>query len=475
MLFDISSTFYFVLIGYFVVILAIGYWSGRGNKSSEDYLVAGRSIGCVVGGASLAATQMSAGTFVGSIGVFWMTGISYVWFWPGLWAGWLISALWVAPKMQEFHALTVPDYIEKRYNSKVAKTIAAVLIFIALTVSLIGQYVAGGILMQTVFGIPMIYGSLITIGVTIIYTFKGGMRASAYSDFVQAMIMAGCFFAAVPILMMQAGGLDFAVPYLTELDPRITGWFYSFKDLLGFALAFGIGMAVMPYELAKIYTLKSKRTARLAIGIGMIFQAIVGLSVCLVGTVMRAVYPVLATGDAASPLMAATVVPPLVGALLVIAILAAVMSTVSGIVIVASSALSHDLYGIINPKATDQQKMRLNRICCLITAAIPMIFAIRPFDMVQFIVILQSSLIASFFFPAVAIGLNWKGATKAGAIVSMAVGFIVVMSWRMILARPFGIHEVIPGVLFSCLVFFIVSKFTKPLPREALLPFFKDV
>ena len=103
-MFNISDTFYYVLIGYFVIILGIGLWTGRGEKSknSEEFLVAGRSIGAVVGGAALAATQMSAGTFVGSMGVHWMTGVSYHWFWPGLWLGWLISALWVAPKMQKF-------------------------------------------------------------------------------------------------------------------------------------------------------------------------------------------------------------------------------------------------------------------------------------------------------------------------------------------------------------------------------------
>lgn len=475
-MFNISDTFYYVLIGYFVIILGIGLWTGRGDKSknSEEFLVTGRSIGAVVGGAALAATQMSAGTFVGSMGVHWMTGVSYQWFWPGLWLGWLVSALWVAPKMQKFRALTVPDYIGQRYNSKLAKGIAAVLIFVALTVSLIGQYVAGGILLQTVFGIPMLYGSIITIAITIIYTFKGGMKASAYSDFVQALIMAGCFFAAVPILVIQAGGMEHIAAFITELDPRLTGFYYSVKDLFGFAMVFGVSMAVMPYELAKMYTLKSPRTVRLAIGFGMVFQAIVALSVSLSGTVMRSLFPTLNTGDAASSLMAATVVPPLVGALLVVAILAAIMSTVSGVIIVSSSAISHDIYGLLKPNATDKEKMRMNKIWCLIAGVIPMFFAIRPFDMVQFIIILQSSLIAAFFFPAVAIGLNWKGATKAGAIASMIVGFCTVIIWREI-GNPLGLHEVIPGVVFSCIVYYVVSKFTKPLPREALLPFFKDV
>lgn len=199
-----------------------------------------------------------------------------------------------------------------------------------------------------------------------------------------------------------------------------------------------------------------------------------GLSVSLGGMSMRSLYPVLATGDAASSLMSITVLPPLVGALLVVAILSAIMSTVSGIMLVSSAAISHDLYGIINPNATDDQKMRLNKIMCLVLALIPFYFALNPFDMVQFIVMLQSSLVSSFFFPIVAFGLNWRGATKSGAIASMITGMLVVPIWIQ-LGRPFGWHEVFPGVILSSLALIIVSNFTEKVPEESLAPFFDDV
>lgn len=472
-MFEISPVFYYVIIGYFVVILGIGIWAGRGNKTSEDHLVAGRSIGAVVGGAALAATQMSAGTFVGTMGIHYLTGASYIWFWPGLWLGWLVSAIWVAPKFQQFKGVTVPDYVEKRYNSKGGKVIAAILIIIAYTVYLIGQYVAGGIVMQTIFGIPMVWGAFITIAITMIYTMKGGMKATAYSDFIQAIIMAGCFFAAIPILFHQAGGYAFVGSFLTELDPSITGWHYGFKDLLGFGLAFGFAMAISPYELARMYTLKSKKTVRLAIGFSFVFQVIVGVSVCLGGMAMRALLPMLNTGDSASSIMAINVLPPLVGALFMVAILASIMSTVSGVMLVSASGISHDIYGIINPKATDKQKMRLNRIAVIILSLFPLIFAVKPFDMVQFIVMVQASLVASFFFALVIFGLNWKGATTMGALASMIGGVVTVLIW-FLLGKPYGLNEVIPGVLISTLLLLIVSKFTKPVPKESLAPFFKN-
>lgn len=471
-MFEISPEFYYVVVGYFIMVIAVGWWAGKNNKTSEDHLVAGRSIGAVVGGAALAATQMSAGTFVGTMGVHYLTGASYIWFWPGLWAGWIVSAVWVAPKFQKLKAVTVPEYVEKRYNSKAGRAIAAVLIIVAYSVYLIAQYVAGGIVMNTVFGIPMAWGAFITIAITMVYTLKGGMKATAYSDFVQALIMAGCFFAAIPLLFSQAGGWDFVGGFLTSLDSNITGWHYGAKDLIGFGAAFGFSMAIAPYELARMYTLKNAKTVRLAIGFSFVFQVIVALSVTLGGLGIRALFPILQTGDSASSIMAINVLPPIVGALLMVAILASIMSTVSGVMIVSSSGVSHDIYGMLKPHATDAQKMRINRIAVVILAFFPLLFALKPFDMVQFIVMAQASMVASFFFAIVLFGLNWKKASTAGALTAMIGGVITVLVWLFVLGKPYGINEVIPGVLVSSILMVVVSKFTKPVPKENLEPFF---
>lgn len=469
---EISPVFYYVVISYFIVILSIGLLASRGNKTSKDHLTAGKSIGPVIGGAALAATQLSAGTFVGTIGVIYLTGASYLWYWPGLLLGWVVSAIWVAPKLQRFNGVTIPEYVGVRFNSNLARIISALLIIIAYSVYLIAQYVAGGILINTIFGIPMIWGAVITISITLIYTLKGGMKATAYSDFLQAIIMAGCFFVALPILYSQAGGLVNVGKYVTELNPALTGWYWSYKDLIGFGLAFGLSIGIAPYELARMYTMKSEKTVRLAIGFSFIFQAVIAISIGLAGLGIRAVYPVLSNADAASSIMAFELLPPVVGALFMVAILASIMSTVSGVMIVSSSAISHDIYGLLKKDSTDKQKMLVNKIAVIILAIFPLIFTIKPFDMVQFIVLVQASMVASFFFGVVVIGLNWKRATTTGALFSMIGGLLTVLLWHY-LDKPFGLNEVIPGVVVSITLLIVVSLFTKPVPNKALEPFFK--
>ena len=139
--------------------------------------------------------------------------------------------------------------------------------------------------------------------------------------------------------------------------------------------------------------------------------------------------------------------------------------------IVSSSAVSHDIYGLLKKDATDKQKLFVNKIAVAVLSIFPLIFAVKPFDMVQFIVLVQASMVGSFFFAVVVIGLNWKRATTTGAMFSMIGGLVTVLVWYF-LDKPFGLNEVIPGVMVSIILLIVVSLFTKPVPEKSLEPFF---
>ena len=126
-----SGTFIVILVAYGAGIMGIAWWAYRRTHTEADFLVAGRSVGALVGGATLAATQMSSGTVVGTLGFHYLTGVSWVWIWPGAWAGWVVAAIWVAPKLRAFGGVTVPDYIAVRFGSERARVLSAVLIVLA--------------------------------------------------------------------------------------------------------------------------------------------------------------------------------------------------------------------------------------------------------------------------------------------------------------------------------------------------------
>src|SRR5215210_5578341 len=137
---------------YFAVVLGVSVWGYFHTKTEEDFLAAGRSIGPWVGGAVLAATQISAGTFVGTLGRHYLTGVSWTWIWFGVWAGWAASAALVAPKLRRFGALTVADYVGTRFGSEGARTLAAGLIIVCYSILLTAQFQAIGEIASAVFG-----------------------------------------------------------------------------------------------------------------------------------------------------------------------------------------------------------------------------------------------------------------------------------------------------------------------------------
>src|SRR5260370_42061976 len=116
-----GATFLIVVVSYFSAVIGIAAWGFKRTRTEVDFLAAGRTIGPFVGGAGLAATQMSPGTFVGTLGRHYQTGVSFFFVWADVWRGWLISAMWAAPSLRAFAALTAPTYIATRFSSEAAQ------------------------------------------------------------------------------------------------------------------------------------------------------------------------------------------------------------------------------------------------------------------------------------------------------------------------------------------------------------------
>jgi Na+/pantothenate symporter len=248
--------------------------------------------------------------------------------------------------------------------------------------------------------------------------------------------------------------------------------------MIAFGAAFGLSIAAAPYEMTRFYSMRDERTVKQAIAISIGFQFVIGLSVMVIGVLTRVLFPVLASEDQASAIMAFEVLPPLVGALLIVAMLSAIMSTVNSILLVTGAAVAHDLYGKFwNKNASQRRLIMVNRISIVVLSIIPIFFALQKFGNVQAIVVEQGKFIASFFFVPVVIGLNWRRGTAAGAISAMVGGFLACLVWELTLQHSFtshGIDAVEVGVATSLILFVAVSKFTKPVAGDNLAVFFGE-
>jgi SSS family transporter len=472
-----SAVLLWVTACYLAMVVGVSVWGFRKSKTEEDFLVAGRTIGPWVGGAVLAATQISAGTFVGTLGRYYQTGVSWGWAWFGVWAGWAVSAYFVAPKLRKFGALTVADYVGTRFASEHARTIAALLIILCYSILLTAQFQAIGEIAAAVFGMTPRTAMALLLASTGFYTALGGVRSSSYIEFVQTLIMVLALVVAVPVVLSHTGGVAALGEYVGSIEPRLTGWWFTWQEILATALAFGLGIAAAPYEMTRYYSMRDVATVRYAIGISMGLQVCIAVSVMLLGIGMRGVFPYLPSADQASSILASTIMSPLLGSLFLVAMLSAIMSTVNSILLVTGGAFAHDLYKrLINPSASQARLVWVNRLSIVALAIVPFWVAGLKLGDVQALVVEQAKFIASFFFVPVVVGLNWKRGTKEGAIWSMVVGFLGCLVWTFTGQKTVGRHgidSVEVGVVLSALAFVVASRRSPPTPAANLKIFFE--
>ncbi|HXV85853.1 MAG TPA: sodium:solute symporter family protein, partial [Gemmatimonadales bacterium] len=401
--------FFVAVAAYVVAVCAIGLTQYRKTRDEAGFFVAGRSLGPVVGGATLMANQVSAGTTIGIVGFHYFSGISYAWTWPLVWIGWLVAAVFVAPKMRDLAGVTLPDYFAARFGGMTGRVVAAVCILLVYTVLLTAQFQAGGILFGLAGGMPETWAVALVATITAAYTVLGGMYGNAYVGVLKAVLLLGCYALAVPFLLQHVGGIRELGVALHSIDPRLTGQWFSWRELMVISLAIGLGLAAAPYEISAIYAMQSRRAAHMAIGWSFAFQGVIGTGVLLFGLSMRVAVPYLPEPDLATPMLGLSVLPPGLGLLVLLAAVVTFTRTGGAILLTVASAVSHDLYAeLLRPGASERARVLVGRVSVLVFSAIPVVLALRRFDLVNFIVIYAAKLMVSFFFVPVVIGLHWR-------------------------------------------------------------------
>lgn len=435
-------------------------------EDSEAFFTADREVGSLYGGASLAATQMSAGTLVGAVGLHYLFGLGFLWTWIGIWAGWLLSLVAIAPRLRDHGGYTVPDFLGERFGGDrgYVRGISAGLIAVIYLVYTTAQYVAGSVVLEALLGTPQWVGAAIVAVLALSYTLVGGMRVSVYTDAVQVSVLVGALLLASVAGVVAVGGPGRTIAAVATVDASLLNAIDVPTVAVGIALSFGFGITIAPYELSRVYAMRDPGTVKRAIPVSIAIQAVVAACIALLGLVARVRFPGLGSPDAAVTVLAADLFGSAVGAVLLLGVLAAILSTVDSVLLVTASAVAHDLYAETVPALSgraapaDGRVLRIAQATTVAAALLPLAFvAVSGLlgGLVQFIVALYTSLLASTLFVPVVAGLHWKGATTAGALGGMVAGLAAVVVWQLTTAAEgslaaFGaVDPVVPGLLCS--------------------------
>lgn len=499
------------MVCYMAVVIGIGiYFAKRSNQSSEDYFLGGRSLGPWVTAMSAEASDMSGWLLMGLPGVAYWCGLSdAAWTSIGLALGTYINWLLVAKRLRRYSAvagdaITLPDFFSNRFHEKkkVIMTLSALFILIFFTVYASSCFVTCGKLFSTLFGAS--YQSMMIAGAlfVVIYTFLGGFLAESASDFMQAVVM---IFALTVILItgtLAAGGLQAVV----DNAKSIPGFFtffgiaspsvdangiqqvangapvfgeagsYGFLTIIS-TLSWGLGYFGMPQVLLRFMAIRKTDELVRARRIATVWVVISLAAAVLIGLMGRAMFPVHETLNTASGaenvfiVLSRHLLPPLLAGLVMAGILAATISSSDSYLLIAASAVSLNIFkGILKKDASDKQVMTMSRIILLLIAVAGVVIAMDENSVIFTIVSFAWAGFGAVFGPIMLFSLFWKRTTQAGAVAGMVTGGVVVFLWKLVL-KPlggvFGIYELFPAFVLSCLVILVVSLLT-PVPSAQI-------
>ena len=499
------------MVCYMAVVIGIGiYFAKRSNQSSEDYFLGGRSLGPWVTAMSAEASDMSGWLLMGLPGVAYWCGLSdAAWTSIGLALGTYINWLLVAKRLRRYSAvagdaITLPDFFSNRFHEKkkVIMTLSALFILIFFTVYASSCFVTCGKLFSTLFGAS--YQSMMIAGAVfvVIYTFLGGFLAESASDFMQAVVM---IFALTVILItgtLAAGGLQAVV----DNAKSIPGFFtffgiaspsvdasgiqqvangapvfgeagsYGFLTIIS-TLSWGLGYFGMPQVLLRFMAIRKTDELVRARRIATVWVVISLTAAVLIGLMGRAMFPVHETLNTASGaenvfiVLSRHLLPPLLAGLVMAGILAATISSSDSYLLIAASAVSLNIFkGILKKDASDKQVMTMSRIILLLIAVAGVVIAMDENSVIFTIVSFAWAGFGAVFGPIMLFSLFWKRTTQAGAVAGMVTGGVMVFLWKLAL-KPlggvFGIYELFPAFVLSCLVILVVSLLT-PVPSAQI-------
>jgi len=493
---DQHTWFIIALVIYLLLMVYIGWTGWKKTAEYDEYMIGGRGLHPFVAALSAGASDMSGWLLMGLPGAIYLSGLNQTWIAIGLVAGAWLNWKFTAPRLRSYtkiarNSITVPSFLENRLHdtSKVLRVAAGLIILLFFTFYVSSGMVAGGRYWESTFGGNYLVGMLLVAAITVAYTLFGGFLAVSYTDTVQGIIMfiALLTVPTVGIIYLINNGnsasdiFSFAAnnPYPGSEGQPVETFFDPFAGIplitiIGL-LGWGLGYFGQPHIIVRFMALRSAKDATEGRRWGVGWQALCMLGsvlVALTATVFFATNPDASVTDASSYEtifldMTRILFHPLIAGLILTAVLAAIMSTISSQLLVSSSALIEDLFkATVNKSLRPKTYMTLSRVAVALIAIIAAIIAANPNSSILDLVGFAWAGFGSAFGPVLLAALYWSRLNTPGAAAGMITGAVVSFAWGMSSLSD-TLYEIVPGFAAATVVMVIVTLATKE-PNEKI-------
>lgn len=442
-----------LLVLYVIGILLLSIKLKQGTFSG--FVISDRNIThpAVIGIAYMAA-YFSAASFLGGGGYGLVAGLPWV-----IWAvffhvAFACIAFLVAPKIwaasQQYDAKTVPQLLERRYNSQKGKVLLAAIMLLMYTVYLVAIFKGCANLFQGLLGVTYVQGLIIAVIIVALYYVIGGLPAILWISFLQGLIMLVGAVFLYGGLLSSGGGADIwnAIPAdILNMGGAMVPWQKTF----GTAFAISLGLLALPDLLIMLFSAKDKRVVRFAGIYGPISITIYALCIFSLGILAYGAFsqeqlaPYIANPDGLVPFLATSLLPAGFDSIVLLAAISAAMSTMSAIVLVTTTSLTSDILKYFKPVTTDDKILKITRIVGVIIIIVSAFFAIDVPQLIVPLVSVSMGVIACCVFVPLFFGLYWKRGTSTGFIASLIASFGSIVLWQLF-GNPL-IHPVFIGLI----------------------------
>ena len=495
-----------ILIAYMAVNAVIGVWmshqSAKQNAADgflQNYFVGGRTMGGIVLAMTLIATYTSASSFLGGPGLAASWGLTQSWV-AAIQIGTAFLTLGVIGKKlgiisRRIKAVTISDYLNVRYKSPAVTILCSLMLVVFFITQMIAQFKGGATLIQSVTGLSYVASLVLFSAIVIIYTSFGGFKAVVITDTIQGFIMACGTFLLLFFVLRAGGGMENIIEFNNANNP---GWDLMGKGefgadipalrpgyLISFWVLVGVGVLGLPQTAVRSMGFKDTQSLHKAMLWGTAVVGILMIGMHFAGTLALPLVgeEQLANTDSVIPYVVNKYMPPWAAGLFLAAPLAAVMSTVDSLLILASATLLKNLYvtfiakkDVVDAVRADinenmevnestEKKMKYGSFALTIVLGLIVFFlAMNPPSVLVWInLFAMGGLEATFFWPLVG-GLYWKRGNAACCIASIICGVATFVFFNLNKVAPFGIHEIVLGLLVGGIVYFAVGMMNKKDP-----------
>jgi SSS family solute:Na+ symporter len=463
-----------VIAIYIVAMIGIGWLAKRRVRNDEDFLVAGRRLGPMLYGGTLAAIVLGGASTIGGVRLGYRYGISGMWLVFSIGSGILLLSLAFAGRINRLNVYTVSEMLELRYGPGTRLFSGIVMCSYALMLCVVST-IAYSAILSVIFGAGKIPTMIIGGGVVILYSMLGGMWSITLTDFAQFVIKTtGIFVILLPILLFKTGGISGFASQLprSAFSPTTIGG----GAILAYFVTYFFGLLIGQDIWQRVFTARSDRVAKWAGAAAGVYCLLYALAGALIGMAAKILLPGIADQDDVYAIVVTRELPVGISGLVIAAALAAIMSTSSGALIAAATVAKEDIVSrwprssynrardgepLPVPSDHGRREVENSRAYILVFGVLGIALACSLRDILAALTIAYDILVGGLLVAIVG-GIVWQRGTVRGAQASMFVGSAATLAALALRGNIYASMPILVGLVASLVTYAIGSLLSDP-------------